>query len=248
MIFNLDDSGGPMTENAIDFASEDFDFASDGAGAWEASFNASGTLRFKADPGLVDLVLVAGGKPGELGSSGIGGVGGKGGEVKVIPGVRLSRGVIYTVVIGGSGEDTSISDSGNLSYTAVSGNGGTAGTPSSNRSRPPVAGGPGTEVWAGEHLLTALNGVKFGPGGGAGGYCASDYAYYDGSAGGETGGPSGGSAGSGGGTNPSTGTAGNGCGGGGAYRNDASNATHDGSVGLGSSGRLLIRSHVEAAS
>lgn len=249
MLFNFDDGGGAMSADALEFDGEagSIDFAGD-ANAWEASVNASGRLRFLADPGLVDLALVAGGKPGELGGNGLGGVGGKGGGVLLVPGIRLRPFVWYTIAVGGSGEDTSLWASGELSYTAVSGQGGSAGTPSSTRGRDPVKGGDGTEIWPGEHLLEALNSVLFGPGGGAGGYCAYDYAYYNASSGGDTGAPAGGGASSSGGSDPNPGTAGNGCGGGGAYRNDGQYVTtRDGNVGLGSSGRILIRKHVEVA-
>ena len=250
MLFNFDDTGGAMSADALDFDGEagSIDFAGD-TSAWEASVNASGRLRFLADPGLVDLAIIAGGKPGSTGAAGLGGLGGKGGGILLVTGVRLRPFVWYNITVGGSGEDSTLWAANELSYAAVSGEGGTAGTPSSTRGQDPVAGGPGTEIWAGEHLLEALNGVKFGPGGGAGGSCSRDYAFYNPSAGGATGGPTGGAAASGGGTDPSAGPAGYGCGGAGAWHNDAPNASAvHGTPSLGSSGRILIRKHVEVIS
>lgn len=241
MIFNLD-SGGTISTSTIVFnGAKVFTQSGDD---WELALTESGSLQFLAYPGLVDIALIAGGMPGDIGTNGLGGVGGDGGGV-VVATARLRRGVVYTIVVGGSGQNTMLVGSDGTEFIAFSGDGADGGTPSSSRYVAPVDGGDGVEIWAGEHLISALNGVKFGPGGGAGGYCSSDYAYYSPSNGGATGAPDGGTATAGGGTNPIVGTAGYGCGGGGAWKNDAIGS--NGAVGLGSSGQILIRKHREAS-
>lgn len=215
-------------------------FAEDGKD-WDAALLSSGVLTVRTSV-LVDLALVAGGMPGLAGVSGKGGVGGAGGGIALFPGVRLRHGVTYTVTIGGSGQNTVITGSDGTTYTAVSGAGAEGGQPSSTRGVAPTAGGPGSLIWGGETLIQELANIKFGPGGGAGGYRSSDWADYVGSSGGADGGGNGGGVPS---TTAKDGAANRGSGGGGAWRNDADSSA--GTPGLGGSGIVMFRPHKEVA-
>ena len=244
MIFNFGDSPGGLSPGMINFSDPDALLFESSGSAWEAAVLASGTLTVQQSV-LVDLALVAGGQPGALGVSGKGGVGGKGGGIALFTGIWLRRGVTYTVTVGGSGQDTTITGSDSSSYTAVSGNGSDGGVPSSSRGTPPTPGADGVQIWGGTSLIQALDGLLFGPGGGPGGYCSADYAYYPGAAGGDDGGGTGGSVSSGSNTQATDGAGNTGAGGGGAWRNDASGTA--GTVGAGGYGILRIRPHEEVA-
>lgn len=243
MIFNIFGvSGAPGAGNLV-FNGEMLSAKS--GSDWETALLSSGTLTVRASV-LVDLALVAGGMPGQTGKNGKGGYGGAGGEVVLLTGIRLKAGVTYTVSIGSSGEDTGIVGSDGTSYTARSGAGAQGGVPSSSRGTAPTPGGDGSLIWDGESLIDELRNVKFGPGGGAGGYRSADYAYYPGSNGGADGGGKGGDISTSGTSNAGSGTAKRGSGGGGAWRRDGDSAG-DGNKGLGGSGIFRIRNHKEAA-
>ena len=243
MIFNFDDSPGGLSPGMINFSDPDaLLFESSGA-AWEAAVLAPGTLTVQQSV-LVDMALVAGGMPGALGVSGKGGVGGEGGGIAIFSGVWLRRGVTYTVTVGGSGEDTILTGSDGSAYTAASGSGSNGGVPSSSRGTPPTRGSDGVQIWGGTSLIQELSGARFGPGGGPGGYCSVDYAYYPGANGGDDGGGAGGVVSNAGNTQATAGAANRGAAGGGAWRDDARGTS--GTPGLGGSGIIRIRNHEEA--
>lgn len=108
-------------------------FKSDGHGNWEMALldGRAATLQFLKNPGKVDLFLVAGGQTAkyyngtpqnaQYGPS-HGGIGGNGGETLTMRGVQLSTGTAYSVSIGGSDQNTTLSGGG-LNLIAVGGNG-----------------------------------------------------------------------------------------------------------------------------
>lgn len=231
-LFTITKNGSPATLGTDYLYAEN---TVNGVVHWELAVLTSCTVNFSR-VGKVDLALLAGGQAGSLGSNGKGGVGGKGGGITTASDVQLTKGTDYAAVIGGSGENTTFAG-----YTATSGQGSNGGTPSSTRNVPPVDGADGTTIWNGSHEIASLANVKFGPGGGAGGYRSSDYAYYSGSDGGDDGGGDGGEISQSGTTAGEAGTANRGAGAGGAYLDDVFGA--NGQVGTGGSGILLIRDH-----
>lgn len=240
MIFNEDPGLAPgMSANLIAWSGDPADllFAGDGSD-WAAAILATGTFIPRKSV-LVDLVLVAGGQTGLLGENGLGGVGGAGGEVLLQSSVLLRMGVTYSATIGGADQDTLL-EGGGLHLTARTAQGSPGGNPSSSRGTPPTKGSPGTQVWGGENPIESLAGVKFGAGGGPGGYCSSNYAYYTGADGGDTGGGRGGYPTD---TEASPGADHTGSGGGGAWRSDAGGG--HGTPGPGGSGILMFRPHKE---
>lgn len=257
MIFNLDSGGGKMAEDMVVFGGTKLWYQDEDTGYWELALLSSGTLKFKATPGDVDIFMVG---PGDNGDSGransaadvYGGDGGNGGEI-VNRSVRLKSGHNYTVTIGNPGGETSLTDAVGFDITAEGGAGvsGAAGGHVLNNAQQKY--GPNKDnvdldgVLAfngGDTLISDLAGVKFGAGGG-GARCTAYYGnnYYPstgGSAsGGTTGGGSGGGAQSAG--DPATGNTGSGGGGGGCY----AGTTYAG--GSGATGVIIIRKHLEVS-
>lgn len=157
MIFNLKRPG--FGEGAYMFdGSEQPAWASEGAD-WMMSIPVSGTLTIFAPILHADLLLVAGGQPGQAGSAANGGQGGNGGGLLSLTDVSLPAGV-YTVTIGGSGEDTVLVGPNGETWTAISGQG-------------KAGGGRGQTGTAGDYAWgdsdTLLNtGWRYGSGGGHG--------------------------------------------------------------------------------
>jgi hypothetical protein len=245
VIFNLDFGTGASGQDQIEYSGQKL-YAQSGRD-WDAALLSSGTLRVKTSA-LVDLFIVAGGKPGSRGSGdAIGGQGGAGGECVLVSSVRLRRGVSYTVTIGDSGEDSSIvGDS--LVETAESGKGSAGGVGAivsgTSRTRSAQAGTDGVFAFGvATSLIESLSGRKYGAGGGGGEAFNSSYVYsnswqHSGSnSGGVTGGGTGGVTSSGGDTNATSGAANTGAGGGGSWRKYSGDSV----PGNGGSGILLIR-------
>lgn len=241
MIFNIDSGGGKISAEMIAFDGS-FDFAEDGSN-WELALYSSGTLRFKGTPGVVDVFVVDGGKPGSdaRNAAGDGGAGGNGGNYKNTP-IRLKRGVQYQVTIGESGGSSSVSG-GNVTVDASDGahkNGGKGASMTSGSSNVNEEGDDGVYAYGEETdttIIANLHGVLFAPGGGGGHGVTANYVYSSSHGGKSTGGITGGGSGGGAG-NGSKGT-GYGAGGGGG----ASVAPDGvkGTGGLGGTGIILIR-------
>lgn len=241
MIFNIDSGGGKISAEMIAFDGS-FDFAEDGSN-WELALYGSGTLRFKETPGVVDVFVVDGGKPGNnaRNAAGDGGAGGNGGNYKNTQ-IRLKRGVQYQVTIGESGGSSSVSG-GNVTVDASDGahkNGGRGASMTSGSSNVNTGGANGVYAYGEDSdttIVSRLRNVLFAPGGGGGHGVTADYvrssAHGGISTGGRTGGGSGGDAGNG-----SNGT-GYGAGGGGGA-SVAPNGVQ-GAGGLGGTGIILIR-------
>lgn len=241
MIFNIDSGGGKISAEMIAFDGS-FDFAEDGSN-WELALYGSGTLRFKGTPGVVDVFVVDGGKPGNnaRNAAGDGGAGGNGGNYKNTQ-IRLKRGVQYQVTIGESGGSSSVSG-GNVTVDASDGahkNGGRGASMTSGSSNVNTGGANGVYAYGEDSdttIVSRLRNVLFAPGGGGGHGVTSDYvrssAHGGISTGGRTGGGSGGDAGNG-----SNGTGyGAGGGGGASFAPDGVR----GSGGAGGTGIILIR-------
>lgn len=79
---------------------------------WEIALKTSGTFRFKAKVGAIDIFLVGGGQNGGAGTyesetaSARGGTGGAGGAYKTESNVSVSKGTDYTIVIGSAGQNS----------------------------------------------------------------------------------------------------------------------------------------------
>lgn len=91
---------------------------------WELAILVSGTLKFKKNPGAIEVFAVGGGEPGvgykdNSGGNAYGGNGGNGGELYSGQITAISTNNPYSIVIGGSGEDTTWSEFG---ITARAGN------------------------------------------------------------------------------------------------------------------------------
>ena len=157
MIFNL--KRPAFGEGAYTFdGSEQPGWASEGAD-WMMSIPVSGTLTIFAPMIHVDLLLVAGGQPGQTGAADTGGKGGDGGGLRSLTDVSLPAGA-YTVTVGGSGEDTVLVGPNGETWTAVSGQG-KAGAAKGK------TGTAGDYAWGDSDTL--LNpGWRYGAGGGHG--------------------------------------------------------------------------------
>lgn len=253
MLFQLDQTGGAVSEDSILF-SGDFDFARDGQN-WEAAFYESGTLRFAADPGLVDIFLVANGQTGGTGSQSgsfwYSGKGGDGGRY-VLKTVRLRRGVDYAITIGAasdlSGADLDLDTDNTDDDTHAGASGGTAAKVASGSvSQANTGGSPGVWAYAETEdttLVDALEGKRFCCGGGAGDCTVSgtSSASHGGvNDGGETDGGDGGSSD----TTAQAGGAHTGSGGGGGFTVNDSGGPRAGAPG--GSGVMLVRKHREVA-
>ena len=253
MIFNLDSGGGKMAEDKVEFSGSKLWYQDSATGDWELALLSSGTLRFKATVGNVDIFMVG---PGDNGSSGrsnsasdvYGGDGGNGGEI-VNQSSRLNLGRRYTVTIGDPGEVTRLTDAINVDISAQSGAGVVGGKGGHVLNNAQARYGPnkdglnldGALAFNGDNtMISSLTGTKFGAGGG-GARCSAYYSnnYYPSSggstSGGDTGGGSGGGADSAG--NSATPNTGSGGGGGGDY----GGASYSG--GAGATGIVMIRNH-----
>jgi hypothetical protein len=240
MIFNIDSGGGKMSADMIAFDGN-FDFAEDGSN-WELALYGSGTLRFKGTPGLVDVFVVDGGKPGNdaQNTAGDGGAGGNGGNYKTTT-IRLKRGIQYQVSVGGSGESSAISGGNNVidASDGAHKNGGIGATMTAGSSNVNKAGDDGVYAYGEETdttIIANLHGVLFAPGGGGHGVTA-DYvrssAHGGISTGGMTGGGTGGYSGNG--------TDGRGYGAGGGGGASVAPDGVRGRGGAGGTGIILIR-------
>lgn len=247
MVFNLDTGGGKMAADKIVFDGNHY-YAESGDD-WEAAFLNSGTLRFKATPGLVDLFIVDGGKPGLTAPSGDGvsGAGGDGGNCQTIT-ARLKSGVAYRVQIGHSGEGTTLSV-GNVVYNADGGThttGGRGADLQSSSNNVNDGGEDGMYAYGDDSdtvIIDCLVGTKFGPSGG-GGHARSStnvtsWAHGGVRTGGETGG------GNGGDSDAATrdGDDATGFGGGGGGGADNSVYGIKGNGGAGGDGIIMMRKH-----
>lgn len=259
---------GPMGSNKISFITEnDYEYtntsippvyASDEQGVnWEIAFKASGTLKFKKNPGPIDVFLVGGGQNGDDGSlyeyggvySAKGGKGGDGGKVRTVTGKTVSRGTTYHVVIGSAGADSSFWDVSSAQGTAKEGGAGSVTNLGSGGS----SAGNGTAGSYAFGASTSLinSGVKYGASGGGGGsrrktdWAGQYYGY-----GATTGSGHGGEAHDydystpGAADNGSDAIANTGAGGGGgASVIDSSKNITKGNGGAGASGIIIIRNH-----
>ena len=254
MLFQLDQTGGAVSEDSILFEG-DFDFARDGQ-AWEAAFYESGTLRFAADPGICDIWILDGGEDGGSGEIAGGyvysGIGGDGGLHKLHT-VRLRRGVEYTLTVGAAGEASSLAGGG-LDLDASAGTRSAGGTkakmPQGVVSQGDVNSGGNQGAWPYESdsvctLIVALAGKRLGASG-AGGDANNDSGVYtDQHSSSTTGGEHGGGDGAVRDHHNGYDATQPGGGGGGGY-GDGKYGQH-GVGGSGASGLILVRKHVEVA-
>ena len=252
---------GPMGSPVKFIGQDDFTFsgtsqyASSGAN-WEIAFKASGTLKFKKNPGPIDVFLVGGGQNGEDGYKAIisntsaahGGDGGDGGKVRTVTGKAVSRKTDYQVVIGSAGADSSFWDLSSASGTAKEGGeGSTAYTYGGSEA---TKGTDGSLAFGEAGTLIGGN-TLFGASGGGGGSMRGDtYASKAPKAGGTTGAGAGGGTSAQGGYVASNGGAatantGAGGGGGGAIILYTDYSIIKGNGGAGASGIIIIRNHRE---
>lgn len=177
-------------------------FTSDGEN-WEAVLldGAAATLRFKKNPGLVDIFMVAGGQSASYyagaeqnaySGPSHGCPGGAGGECVTLEAVKLEKETDYTVSIGGSDQDTTI-NLDERTYRARSGYGSAGGvgaTVSSSGTIVPANGDDGVFAYGEDQdtlLIDDFAGHKFGPGGGGGGaHLGSNGAFSGAGLGGES--------------------------------------------------------------
>lgn len=262
---------GPMAAPVSFIGQDDYEFtdkatasqyASSGTD-WEIAFKASGTLKFKKNPGPIDVFLVGGGLKGDdgyLGSSNVtarGGDGGAGGERKTESNVPAKRRTEYAIVVDTDGlGSTSFTLPDNVTYSANGGAGSSGGngascTQGGTRNDAPDPGetnGAEEGGYAFGESGTLIGGsTKYGAGGGGGAAGRrSDYARGAGADGADTGGGDGGglsqvgltpsSAGAG---TPNTGSGG---GGGWSIVEDYGSYTK-GDGAAGGSGIVIIRNH-----
>lgn len=254
-----------ITENDFSY-SGNYLFKSDGK-HWELALlegNAE-SLVFTKNPGLCDIFTVAGGQPGRAypntssayyGPS-HGGYGGNGGGCVNEDGVRLSANTNYAVTIGTSGQNSSFIG-GDVSITAVSGNGspgGVGGIAAQDITTNATAGTDGVYAYnkSSDTLMfteTEFPGHLFGPGGGG---AAAELGVdrskdASGALGGESNGPNHeygkGAPGGTYGRNGSNGYANHGQGGGGPqywWLTTGAGASRTGDPGAGGSGVIFIR-------
>lgn len=251
---------GPMGFNKVSFITEnDYEYtnkstasiyANDGQGVnWEIAFKANGTLKFKKNPGLIDVFIVDGGKPGLKAPSGDGvsGAGGDGGNCQTVT-AHLKSGTVCRIQIGHSGEATTMSV-GNIVYNADEGThtvGGKGANLQLSSSNVNARGEDGMYAYGEESdtvIIASLVGTKFAPSGG-GGHARSStnvisWAHGGVRTGGETGG------GNGGDSDASTrdGNDATGFGGGGGGGADNSVYGIKGNGGAGGDGIIIIRNH-----
>lgn len=263
---------GPMGSNKVSFITEnDYEYtskstasiyANDGQGInWEIAFKASGTLKFKKNPGPIDVFLVGGGQAGSDGwldgtTKAYGGAGGTGGEC-VTSTATAKRGQSYPIQIGAT---TGTIDTVAFGVTALGWGGGVGGSPawSGFDGGGADAPAPGTTYGAqnGSYAFgasgTLIGGsTKYGAGGGGGGAARHrDTSPYSARAirgsGGTTGGGAGGIADEDAATaaNGSAATANTGSGGGGgACVITGYSQITKGLGGDGGSGIIIIRNH-----
>lgn len=225
---------------------------------WEIAFKASGTLRFKKNPGPIDVFLVGGGLSGDdgyLASNSVtarGGDGGAGGERKTESNVPAKRRTEYAIVVDtdGLGSTSAFGYSVNGGAGSSGGNGAacTQGGTKVDAPAPGQTNGPQDGGYAFGESGTLIGGsTKYGAGGGGGAAGRrSDYAVGLRANGGTTGGGAGGELTQIGmnPSNPVAGTPNTGSGGGGGWAivESYGNYTHaDGAAG--GSGIVIIRNH-----
>lgn len=268
-IANAEGGGGSgevtyITESLFSFmngqTAANYEYYGDGTENWEIALLDSGTFKFLANPGLIDVFVVGAGGTGGTGitSGGIAtaGAGGNGGECCTFENVNVSRNNQYQIQIGVLGNDTEAFDGliargGNSAeWSANNGKAGGLGSQcnSSSGIRTPVVGSQGDLAFNGnDTLISTITGTYFGSSGGGGGSARPGWTQQSGAYGGVIKGSlragSGGST-SGGASDPGASvdqTAPNtGAGGGGgavAYNNSAALG------GSGGSGIVIIRNH-----
>lgn len=238
MLFNL--SRGAFGKNSVKYTGE-YEWKKVG-NDWMLAFWTSGTLTLQQSIAMADVCVVAGGQSG-LEAELNGGKGGKGGEVKNSTNIRLQSGV-YSVVIGGSDQNSSIIGASVNIEAETAG-----GAPGGGNGHNERSGGEGEPPWNDPDTLLC-NGWIFGSGGGRGSYVNDAGWVYTGDAGdgGSVGSASSDTTNGKGGTpshpNGYNGLANTGQGGGGPRH--FYNGSSTGNPGDGGSGVILIRKHKEA--
>lgn len=213
----------------------------DGTVHFDLALLTSGTLRFTRKPVKTAVFLQAGGEKGTDGNSTSQAAGGNGGR-HLETEIQLNAGTSYNVVIGGSGEATTAFGLSTEDADGVDGSlGGKSGTNTG------VKGRDGVTAFDGTSLIQALNGRKYGAGGGAGAFRSAQTETIWVVAGHGAGGSDGGGRGGYGSpvpgwdtmTKPSAGSDNTGSGGGAGYGDKIFNVRAAGASG--GSGILLIR-------
>lgn len=219
----------------------------DGVWNWELAILDSTEITFLRIP-PVDVFFVGGGAPGAWGSGdAVGGGGGRGGQLLVWPNITLTENAPYGVTIGGSGQATSA-----FGATAASGLGSGGGfgayVQGNTRLQSATPGGDGYLAFVGTGhedvaLLTTLEGICYGAGGG-GAVCRSSSGTSssgDNTSGGSTntGGYGGTNATTAAGRNGRDGLSHTGAGGGGAAMDGLTGTS--GTPGQGGTGIIIIR-------
>ena len=190
-IANAEGGGGSgeityITESLFSFmngqTAATYEYYGDGTENWEIALLDSGTFKFLANPGLIDVFVVGAGGTGGTGETSGGyataGNGGNGGECCTFENVSVSRNNQYPIQIGTLGNDTEafeglIARGGNSnewsSDKGKSGGNGSKCTSAAGVSGP-VAGAQGELAFNGEDTsIQAINGTYFGSSGGGGG-------------------------------------------------------------------------------
>lgn len=149
------------------------------------------TLTFQRVPARCRVFLQGGGDSGTLGGYTAPGTGGHGGR-RLEQAVRIVPGVAYTVTVGaGEIPDTAAAeDSAAFGLTSASGSRVAYGGGTDENSD--IKGQDGAVAFDGTSLISSLDGVKFGPGGGRGGIRNNYSSVYVGGNGGDDGGGHGG--------------------------------------------------------
>lgn len=249
MLFNI--GRAPFSTNSFTFEGTS-DFGKSGTDWMLALLTNGGTGKFvlKRTIALADVFLVAGGAPGANGSNASGGCEGGNGGGTLTPTPRELPPGEYTIHIGGSGENTTMTGPGGISWTAVSGEGGEGGHGASGAG---IHGADGVLAW-GDANTALYPGWVYGSGGGRGAFSAggSTYNYGNGGSVGTasqetTNGRGGDNATTNGHPNGYNGLANTGQGGGGGRYKFANNTASSGNGGAGGSGIILIRPHKEVS-
>lgn len=194
---------GPMGSNKVSFITEnDYEYTnasitpvyvSDGQGVnWEIVLKGSGKLKFKKNPGAIDIFMVGGGSSGGKGSATstktIGGNGGQGGECKTFTpeSSSISRDKSYEITIGNGGvasETTEPNPGGSTTFkindttiltalgggeTGCTGAVGGAGAKYESRRVYSTSGNPGTFAFEVENASMYSPSTRYGGSGGGG--------------------------------------------------------------------------------
>ncbi len=229
---------------------------------WEIAFKASGTLRFRKNPGPIDVFLVGGGQDGDDGrldgiAKAYGGAGGASGECVTATNIPAKRSTDYTITIGAS---SGTIDTVAFGQTALGWAGEAGGSPAWSGYDGDGADAPARNATGGAsdgHYAFGVSGTliggstKYGASGGGGGAARHrDTSPYSARAirgqGGVTGGGDGGiadedasTAANGGDATANTGSSG----GGGACVITGYSQIVKGNGGAGASGIVIIRNH-----